>query len=262
MVAMEVRTNALNVYKRRGETPLECLKRLQRAYPELAKESLTYAGRLDPLAEGVLLVLVGEEAKRKDLYLDLKKTYRFQVLFGFSTDTYDVAGTLDSVADLRVPHIELMELISKLPGSWEEPYPPYSSKPVLGRPLFQWAREGKLSEIDIPLHTVCVYKSMLRHSESVTGAQVLEEVKQALRLLTGDFRQEDIRASWEEVLRLRSSNLYDLATIEIECSRGTYVRSIAHDLGQALNIPALAYHIVRTSVGFYNLEDAIRLEEF
>jgi tRNA pseudouridine55 synthase len=250
---------ALNVYKRSGETPLEALTRLREASPELQEETLTYAGRLDPLAEGVLIVLIGEEAKRKELYLDLNKRYRVEVLFGFSTDTFDIAGKLTEVKDARTSLPKLMEVLTQLKGTWSEPYPPFSSKPVLGKPLFLWAREGKLHEIEIPVHEVTVYESALVQSKTVMGRELLRRIDAALSSLKGDFRQEEIRALWGNALASRFETHFDVATLDIFCSRGTYVRSLAHDLGAVLKVPALALSIVRTAVGYYTLEDAMRL---
>lgn len=248
----------LSVYKRRGETPLECLKRLQTATPSLRGQALTYAGRLDPLAEGVLLVLVGEEAKRKDVYLTLRKSYRMEVLFGFATDTYDLAGKLTDMGDGRVQMVTLMEAIARLPGTFEQKYPAYSSKPVDGKPLFMWAREGRLHEITIPGHMVTVYDSILRHSETISGEDLWKKIHQSLSLLTGDFRQEEIGNCWKEYMGSRYDCLYDLATLEVTASSGTYMRALAHELGKTLGIPALAYSIVRTSVGTYTLEDSLK----
>ena len=248
----------LNVYKRRGETPLECLKRLQAAAPELQGQALTYAGRLDPLAEGVLLVLVGEEAKRKDVYLTLRKSYRVEVLFGFSTDTYDLAGKLTDVKDGRVQMVSLMEAIGRLPGTFEQKYPPYSSKTVDGKPLFMWAREGRLEDITIPGHVVTVYESILRHSETISGEDLWKQIQRSLYLLTGDFRQEEISNCWREYIGSRYERLFDVATLEVTASSGTYMRALAHELGRALGIPALAYSIVRTSVGTYTLEESLK----
>ena len=78
--------------KKEGETPLEALDRFRMANPKYKDEKMTYAGRLDPMASGVLLVLVGEEIKQKDKYLALNKEYEFEILFGFATDTYDILG--------------------------------------------------------------------------------------------------------------------------------------------------------------------------
>lgn len=75
------------IYKRIGETPLEAMEKARFNHPEWEKLPMTYAGRLDPVAEGLLLVLAGEDCKEKDKYLDLTKEYELSVLFGFETDT-------------------------------------------------------------------------------------------------------------------------------------------------------------------------------
>ena len=82
------------LYKKIGETPLECLNRFKVENSEYESLPMTYAGRLDPMAEGLLLVLVGEECKKKEDYLYLSKEYEIEVLFGFETDTADVLGKI------------------------------------------------------------------------------------------------------------------------------------------------------------------------
>ena len=82
----------LKLYKDLGETPLECVERFKSDNPEYKDLPMTYAVMLDPMAEGLLIVLVGEECKKKDEYLGLSKEYVFEVLFGFMTDTYDLLG--------------------------------------------------------------------------------------------------------------------------------------------------------------------------
>ena len=66
--------SVLTVYKKRGETPLQALNRLRKEAPKLENEILSYAGRLDPLAEGLMLVLIGEANKKREKYLNLDKT--------------------------------------------------------------------------------------------------------------------------------------------------------------------------------------------
>ena len=82
----------VNLYKNLGETPRERLERLRAQKPHYAHEVLSYAGRLDPMAEGVLTCLVGSANRRREQYLDMGKEYTLDVLFGFSTDTYDILG--------------------------------------------------------------------------------------------------------------------------------------------------------------------------
>ena len=80
--------NVIIAYKNIGETPLECLERHRKERSIDKDIPMTYAGRLDPMAEGLMILLVGEECKNKDKYLGLDKTYEFKILVGFSTDTY------------------------------------------------------------------------------------------------------------------------------------------------------------------------------
>src|SRR3990167_5802419 len=89
----------LNLYKKLGETPRERLERLRVEKPHYAHEVLSYAGRLDPMAEGGMLCLVGSANKHREEYLNLSKEYTLDVLFGFSTDTYDILGRMMDTGD-------------------------------------------------------------------------------------------------------------------------------------------------------------------
>jgi tRNA U55 pseudouridine synthase TruB len=84
--------NVFGLYKPAGWTPLQALLELKRVRPELADIPLTYAGRLDPMAEGLLLVLGGEKVHEKDTYLGLDKTYTVTALLGIETDSFDLLG--------------------------------------------------------------------------------------------------------------------------------------------------------------------------
>jgi len=160
-----MKNKIISVYKKRGETPLECIERLRLEQSELENEVLSYAGRLDPMAEGVLLVVVGDENKHKKQYLLLPKEYTFDVLFGFSTDTYDVLGKLtDAVTkqtNKRVNMRAVLDVVGNWRGKRKQEYPPYSSKTVKGKPLFEYAREGKLDKITIPKQKIEIFESGL-----------------------------------------------------------------------------------------------------
>ena len=80
------------LYKNLGETPHEAILRYKKDHPEHKDLTMTYAGRLDPMAEGVLLVLSGDLVFEKDKFLDLPKNYEFEILWGFETDTLDLLG--------------------------------------------------------------------------------------------------------------------------------------------------------------------------
>src|SRR3989344_1807696 len=120
-----------NLYKRRGETPLECVQRFVLNNPELKGEKMTYLGRLDPLAEGVLLVGSGEDTKQeqREKFFGLDKEYDFISLFGFATDTYDVLGRILRVEKIKdLNELDLIKMTKVYEGEREQNYPAFSSK--------------------------------------------------------------------------------------------------------------------------------------
>jgi len=247
----------LNLYKARGETPLQRIERYRKDHPEYKNIPLSYAGRLDPMAEGVLLVLAGDANKKRNDYLGLDKEYTFDILFGFSTDTYDALGVMSDAAT-RASHKSvkapmLMEYIAQMPGERSQKYPPFSSKPLEGQPLFVKARKGELSEYDLPEHKITIHAASLVGMKRVNEKDLLEEIERVIRLVKGDFRQERILHLWRDTLRVLYGMTFDIATVSIHCSSGTYVRSLAHELGEQLGVPALAMRIIRTRVGKYKL---------
>ncbi|MES2930907.1 MAG: hypothetical protein V4665_03945 [Patescibacteria group bacterium] len=245
----------INVYKKSGQTPLECIQKLKNAHLELRHVPLSYAGRLDPLAEGVLLILVGDECLKKDDYLALDKEYEMTILFGFSTDTYDVMGLVDESKESQDLIEDISDKVSHiLPqfvGRISQKYPAYSSRTVDSKPLFQWAREGKLDEIVIPSHDVFIKSINIVSSGSVSSEEFRKKIHEMITAVHGDFRQDQILGIWNKILRPLPEKEFPVLTLRIVSGSGVYVRALAHDIGQALGIPALALGIVRTRVGDY-----------
>jgi tRNA pseudouridine55 synthase len=250
----------LNLYKAPGETPLQRIERFRKDNPKYKNVPLSYAGRLDPMAEGVLLVLAGDANKVRTQYLNLEKEYTFDVLFGFSTDTYDLLGVMNE-AVTRASHKAvkapvLVEHIAQLPGAHNQKYPPFSSKPLEGQPLFVKARKGELSAFELPEHRIEIFAASLVGMKRISNEELLEEVETAIKRVKGDFRQERILHLWGETLRVLYGMSFDIATVHVHCSTGTYVRSIANELGEKIGIPALAMRIIRTQVGKYTVKQS------
>ncbi len=241
----------LNVYKRPGETPLECLERLRITRPELKDATLSYVGRLDPLASGVLLVVAGEENKNRDAYLHLPKEYAIEVLLGVSTDTHDVLGLItEHDAEYQVPDEDTIKKItSEFVGEHTLPYPVYSSKPVLGKPLFAWAKEGKADSIDIPETKLNISSIIMGPSYSVISDELHTYIQSAIAPVKGDFRQSEILEGWYRYFSETKRPFYTVLQLKVQCESGSYMRSLAVEIGKKLHIPALAYSIVRTKVG-------------
>jgi tRNA pseudouridine(55) synthase len=249
----------VNLYKELGETPRERLERLRAQKPHYEHEVLSYAGRLDPMAEGVMLCLVGSANSRREEYLNMSKEYTLDVLFGFETDTYDVLGKViesGEVEGLRIKNIE--KALNEFRGKLSQEYPPYSSKTVDGKALFEWAREGLLNSIIMPSRTVTVYDIDITHVYKIKEPQLLQYIESCVSKVNGDFRQEEVMRIWKRYLKSGGQREFPAATINISCSSGTYARSIAHGLGAELGVPALALHILRTKVGDYTIEKSLK----
>ncbi len=240
------------VYKKLGETPLEAINRFKLDNPKYSTVPMTYAGRLDPMAEGLLLLLSGDEVHNKEEYNALPKTYEVEILWGWQTDTLDVLGIVEShkvhnVYKVDIDKIE--EMLKKAVGKFIQKYPAYSSKPVQGKPLFVWAREGKLDEIEIPSHEVEIFNSNFLKRRMVTGEGLLENIEQKVSLVTGDFRQVEIMNKWRGGLSARLEDKFYVDSVELEVSSGFYVRQFVSDLAQKFGTTAVAFHIKRTRVG-------------
>lgn len=235
----------LAIYKKKGETPLQSLDRLREEKPELANETLSYAGRLDPLAEGLMLVLVGEANKSREKYLGLDKTYIAEILCGVSTDTHDLLGLVTKVEPKKVAEEKFIEAVNSFIGKFSQRYPAFSSKTVEGVQLHELSRKGKV--VDIPEHDVSLYSIEVISHKKIMGKDVLKIALSSVDLVSGDFRQGEIKGKWKEKLRDKNE-LFDLFEVELNVSSGFYVRQLASDLGEKLDIPVLAYSIRRTKI--------------
>ncbi len=238
--------SVLTIYKKKGETPLQSLSRLRKERPELEKEILSYAGRLDPLAEGLMLVLVGDANKEREKYLGLDKTYIAEILFGISTDTHDLLGLVNEIKEGLVGGEKFNEMANTFLGKFSQKYPAFSSKTVGGVQLHELSRKGEA--VDIPEHEVSLNKITVISQRKIKSGEVLQNTLFSIGLVSGDFRQDEIKNKWE--LLLENKNIeFDLFEVELQVSSGFYVRQFAYALGEKLGAPALAYSIKRTRVG-------------
>ncbi len=238
-------------YKVLGETPLDCLKRVREKEAISAGVPMTYAGRLDPMAEGLMIILSGEECKQKDVYLGLPKTYEFEVLVGFETDTYDLLGLVKSAHNEKVSLDRFTEALNTFIGEYEQAYPAYSSKPVDGKPLFQHAREG--NKVETPTHLVTIETLTRTDVRNITASALEKDVTEKIGKVRGDFRQTDILKEWRSVLESHPQKEFQIFSCIVSCQSGTYVRQLVHDIGIKLSISCVTFSIKRTKIGIYAL---------
>jgi len=278
-------------HKKIGETPLECLERIRISQNIPATTQMTYAGRLDPMAEGVLIVLTGDECKDKEKYLGLDKEYEMEVVFGVRTDTYDALGlVIETVGHLQVRPVDVH--VQKYVGKFNQPYPPYSSKTVNGVQLHQLARENelpdKMPEKEVEIYSIeevgeigdDIYVDVISAPplsiklNTISATDLKARIFAGIDLVKGDFRQEAIKKRWEEVLGSCRDDIcadvisatplatasapkvpasFPIMRIKVCCSSGTYMRSLAERMGKDSGTGAFALSIRRIKVGDFCL---------
>ncbi len=242
-------------YKPQAMTPYQLTLQIKNILK--TTEPLGYAGRLDPMAEGLMVILVGEENKKRKEYERLGKTYIFEVLFGVSSDSYDVLGIArDDPAPIgagRDIQIKVVRYLKGLIGEFEQEYPPYSAKLLRGKPLFKWAREGKLQGIKLPSKIVAVKSAKLLNITTISAADLKRNIIKRVKAVKGEFRQDEVLQSWDSFFEKNKQKEFIVAKIKIDSSSGVYVRSIANDIGEKLGCGAIALNIVRTRVGKYSI---------
>lgn len=237
----------LQFNKRKYETPLEMLGRLRIEQPYLQNEKLSYLGRLDPLAHGIMLVAVGEVNKDREKYLGLPKTYNVKFLFGMSTDTGDLLGFIKNVQDgAHVDRKKIEKDILSLKGKHKLLYPLYSSKTVNGKPLHEYGREGK--DVILPERDMEVLSVHIKDAENIQSEKIFEAAIYAVENVKGDFRQEMIRKIWEEFLGQHTGKNFLMVETILFVTGGTYIRSLADLLAEKTGIPCLAFDIERTEI--------------
>ena len=243
--------NIIILYKKEGETPLECLERFRARHKKYETIKMTYAGRLDPLASGLLLILLGNEVKNKEEYTKLNKEYEFKVLFGFATDTYDILGKVARAAegkmDKRSLEKKIKNNLSYFVRKFSQPYPMYSSRTVGGKPLFAYARNKE--KVKVPRKKVEITKLSFLNIKKVGAKKLLLNIEKRIKKVKGDFRQEEILKTWHKHFGPGSPKAYFLVSFRVKCSSGMYVRSLSDSLGRKLGNPALAFSIKRTKIG-------------
>lgn len=235
------------VWKHEGETLADLVLRFRKEKGLPSEERITYAGRLDPMASGVVILLAGQARFEKEKWNAKKKTYEVDILLGIETDTLDMLGLVTKVSIESRENARIEKVVADMKDITSLPYPMYSSRPVDGEPLFVHARRGTV--VEAPLKHVQIYDVACVKIEERKLNALIEETLLIIEKVSGDFRQGEIVKGWGEVSELHREKSVQVVTIEVTCSSGTYMRSLAQWAGSELGVPALAYRIVRTKVG-------------
>ena len=242
----------LVLHKNVGETPLECMDRFRAENPEYdSSVKMTYAGRLDPIASGVLIALAGEKLFLKDEFLTLPKTYHCSAMLGVATDTYDILGIGTVFEKREFNEQEVLPVLETFMGTWKQAYPPYSSKTVDGKQLHELARAGELGGIEVPKKRVTVEEIFNITLSSITRSEIVSDITSVIKKVHGDFRQEEITTVWKAFAEENPNERITILNFSIAVSGGTYIRGIVDDLGKKLGSGACIWRLHRSQVGKY-----------
>jgi len=212
----------LPIYKQRGITSHDVVFKARKI---LKMKKIGHAGTLDPEVDGVLLLLLGGATKVSDYAMDLGKSYRAEVCLGIKTTTEDLTGEVlekCNVSDIDINKIK--DVLQTLIGEIEQTPPIYSAVKVKGKKLYEYARAGKF-DVEIPSRKVNIYDV-----EFIEGSDYY-----------------------------RDNKFY--FSIKISCGKGTYVRTIATDIGKKLNLPSTMSKLTRTRSGKIELDNCLTLSE-
>lgn len=207
------------------------------------KLKVGHAGTLDPLATGLLIVCVGKATKRIDEFMTAQKGYSGTIRLGATTPSYDAETAPDQF--FNIDHLNPDFLASKVPlflGELQQLPPVFSAIKIDGKPLYKAAHQGKSEEVveKIQARSIQIYDFKIHNFQlnQLVTQQVTEgggEESETLNLVETDF--------------------------EVQCSKGTYIRSLAYDFGKACDSGAYLSRLCRTSIGEFELKNAWQLTD-
>lgn len=207
-----IESGILVMNKPQGFTSFDVIGKLRGI---LKMRKLGHTGTLDPMATGVLPVLIGRAARACDILPDERKAYRADFQLGTVTDTQDSTGNvLETHAFAGISADNIAQCFASLTGVIQQIPPMYSAVQINGKRLYELARAGK--EVERPARTVEVFGITLTAFDAGTGS----------------------------------------GTAEIACGKGTYVRTLLHDMGQMLGCGCCMTALTRTAACGFSLDDA------
>jgi tRNA pseudouridine55 synthase len=178
-----------------------------------------HAGTLDPLASGLLIIMVGKFTKRFDDFQKLDKEYEAEIVFGKETDTYDSEGKViyKYQGKIILSNNNIDKALKKFEGKISQVPPAYSAVKISGKPAYKRSRAG----------------------ETLKLKPKKVEIKEIKLMNIGDSSIE----------------------IKVTCSSGTYIRSLAYDLGREIGFGAYLSKLKRTRIGNFKLSEAKRVKD-
>ena len=198
------------------------------------KVKVGHGGTLDPLAEGVLPIALGEATKLAGRMLDASKVYDFTIAFGEETDTLDAEGEMVVMSEARPSRDEAGAILANFTGPIEQVPPSYSALKVDGQRAYALARRGEAA--------VLASRRVIVHSLTAV------RVEQSRDTARGVSTTLDTNGTLEQI------------TLRAHVSKGTYIRSLARDIARALGTVGHVTYLRRVKAGPFGEDQAISLD--
>lgn len=214
--------------KPKGITSFDVIRKLRKKF---GLQKMGHSGTLDPVASGLLIIGIGKGTKKLTNFLKLPKIYETEIILGIKTDTGDITGKIKEERKIslengilkfnnkKIPKEKIKEILEKITGKLNLPVPLYSAVKISGKPLYKLARKG--IEVKPPKKEMEIFWIKLKD----------------------DFKYKD----------------YYILKLEMKVSSGTYVRSIAEEIGRKLGIPATVKELRRTQIGKFKVSQAEKI---
>ncbi len=208
-------SGVLVVNKHKGVTSHDIVNKVRRLFNT---RRVGHTGTLDPLATGVLVVLVGRAAKAAEYLVSDRKGYRALLRLGLVTDTEDVTGEIISQSDDMPESDDVKAAVSSFVGKIKQIPPMYSALKVGGKKLCDLARQGEM----------------------------VEREAREIEIFSLDCKETEMRSDYQ---------------LDVECSSGTYIRTLCADIGKKLSCGGVMAELERTMAGGFYIESSVSIEE-
>lgn len=209
----------INIYKPKEWTSHDIVAKIKR----ITGEKVGHTGTLDPLAQGVLPILIGKGTQCSKYLVNHDKKYRVELKLGKRTETLDAEGKIIEEKEIPQNMLEqsnksnIEKTLKTFEGEIEQKPPIYSAIKVKGKKLYEYARKGQ--EVEIPTRKITIYSI---------------ELKQ--------IKKEE-----------------NIIIFDVYCSKGTYIRTLCEDIAKKLNTIGYMQNLLRIQVGEFNIKDSITL---
>jgi tRNA U55 pseudouridine synthase TruB len=253
------------IFKPVGMSLFSCINRVREELGLEHDRKISYAGRLDPIACGLIPIVITPDLERRKMICEsfngCYKTYRFNVIMGLKSDSYDILGIAEHLNEYTEDLVEIQDKIFDLSLITRQEYPPFSSKTVYSErrgkkvKLVNLALEGDIPD-ELPDHEVDITHFTLLGYTIVEPNVIHHVITNILNTVDdpGHFRMNEVIEGWESIIHEKEQ--YTVLLCEAKVSSGTYIRGLANSMG------GVAYNIYRTQIGNHSIASPAFMDKF